>query len=167
MVVNEVSPSTSLKCHSSVSDARMANKQFRVVQKLSRRARRKKEQTDQLFTQQKGRFAMGYCLYITRADNWLDAKNKPITEEEWLAAVAKDPTLSVNEKDFYEYKLDGGRIKRINPVEWSEAIDGNCFWWQQGAIECKNPSEVWISKMVKLAKDLNAKVLGEANEEFT
>ncbi|MCI0738943.1 MAG: hypothetical protein L0Y72_07855 [Gemmataceae bacterium] len=108
---------------------------------------------------------MGYCLYITRADNWRDAKYQPITAEEWLAVVGKDPTLSVNEKDFYDYKLEGGTTGRIHPVEWSESTDGNCFWWQHGAIECKNPSEAWISKMVNLAKDLHAKVLGEGNEE--
>ncbi len=108
---------------------------------------------------------MGYSVYITRAENWLDAKNNPITEQEWLAAVGKDPTLSVNEKDFYEYKLDGGRIKRMHPVEWSEANDGNCFWWHDGAIECKSPSGTWISKMTGLAKILNAKVVGEGNEK--
>ncbi len=110
---------------------------------------------------------MGYLLYITRAENWLDAAEKPIAQSEWMAVVEADPTLSVNTNDYADYRVEGGRIVRFHPVEWSEADDGNCFWFSNGAVHCKNPSDAWQRKMIELAKRLHARVLGEENEEYT
>jgi hypothetical protein len=110
---------------------------------------------------------VGYLLYITRADDWLDATKKPIAANEWMAIVEADPTLSVNTNDYADYRVEDGGIQRAHPVEWSEADDGNCFWYRDGAVHCKNPSAVWQRKMIELAKRLHAKVLGEENEEYT
>jgi hypothetical protein len=109
---------------------------------------------------------MGYCVYITRAKTWVDANMHPISETEWLRVVEDDPTLSVNREDFSEYRDESGQTRRTHPVEWSGSHDGNCLWWRGGAINCKNPSDAWTSKMVALAKLLQAKVVGEQGEEY-
>jgi hypothetical protein len=110
---------------------------------------------------------MGYDLHITRAKHWTARAEYPITEEEWLAVVAQDPTLSVNEKDYMDYNTDGGQIRRVHPVVWTEAEEqDNCFWWYDGEVTCKNPYDEWIAKAVRLAKELNAKVMGDEGEEY-
>jgi len=109
---------------------------------------------------------MGYSVHITRAGDWWAAEEKPINENEWLGVVKQDSTLSVNEQNFYEYKLQGETVKRVYAVEWSEANDNNCLWWGRGKIECKNPSEEWLSKMVALAKCLHAQVVGDDGERY-
>ena len=109
---------------------------------------------------------MGYNLYITRAGDWLDAAENPIHEEEWLALVDDDASLSVNGDDYYERQTPDGQLERLHPVEWSEADDGNCFWYDGGAIECKNPSEAWIAKMVEIAQRLGARGVGDEGEEY-
>ena len=128
---------------------------------LNRDRRQTKHDNEKVLTK------MGYSLYITRADSWHNAKDNPITEQEWLALIAQDPSLSLNEKDFCDVRIEGGGTKRINPVEWSAANDGNCLWWYQGAIECKNPTQAWQSKMLELAKLLGGKVIGDGGEEYT
>ena len=109
---------------------------------------------------------MGYCIYITRANDWLNSAETPISDSEWRAVVESDPCLSFNSADYSIADLPGSESSRIHPVEWSGAADDNCLWCERGAIKCKNPSELWISKMVELAALLNARVLGEANEVY-
>lgn len=110
---------------------------------------------------------MGYNLYITRASSWLDSKDHPISPAEWQSIIDADATLVTNEADYYQRTGPDGEVKTLHPVEWTESDDGNCLWYDDGAIECKNPSSAWISKMVELARRLNARVLGEGDEEYT
>jgi hypothetical protein len=86
--------------------------------------------------------------------------------EEWLAVVKQDPALAVNERDFCEYKLKEGTVRRVHPIEWLQAEDQNCLWWGKGKIGCKNPSPAWVRKMVELAQRLNAKVIGDEGERY-
>ena len=109
---------------------------------------------------------MSYCVYITRAESWLDASSTPIAEDEWLAVVASDATLVVNKSDYVDRRLPDGTIQRSHPVEWMQADDDNRLWWSHGAIECKNPSARWRGKMIELAARLHARVLGEEDEEY-
>ena len=109
---------------------------------------------------------MGYNLYITRASSWLDRGEHPISAAEWQSVVDADATLFINEADYSQHAEEDGHIETIHPIEWT-ASDENCLWYDNGAIECKNPSPTWISKMVEIACQLNAKVLGEEDEEYT
>lgn len=109
---------------------------------------------------------MSYSVYITRAQRWVDSKASPINEQEWREAVKLDASLFENETDFCDYKTETGVIKRIHPVECYDMRDGNCLWWNNGKIECKNASDAWIAKMVGLAKVLKARVLGEEDEQY-
>jgi hypothetical protein len=39
---------------------------------------------------------LGYDIHITRADNWLDAQQQPITLDAWLDYVRTDPEMRVD-----------------------------------------------------------------------
>jgi hypothetical protein len=51
-------------------------------------------------------------------------------------------------------------------VIWTTHPDQVPFWFMDGAIQTKNPDRSAIQKMVELARKLNAKVLGEGDEEY-
>jgi hypothetical protein len=109
---------------------------------------------------------MGYELYITRASSWLEKEEHPIRPEEWQAIVDTDSTLFVSQEDYYQRTGRDGQIEIFHPIFWTEDKDENCLWYIDGAIECKNPSRAWISKMVEIARRLHARVLGEGDEEY-
>ena len=108
---------------------------------------------------------MGYNLYITRAGSWLDRTETPIGEAEWSAVVDADPTLELSMTDYYERKVNS-RIERIRAVIWMTHPQLVAFWFYDGAVTLKNPDNATIRKMVELAHKLNARVLGEENEEY-
>ena len=108
---------------------------------------------------------MGYDLYITRAESWLDRKKSPIRREEWDSVVAADPELELSTQDYYERQVKR-RIERIYAVIWMVHPDRVPFWFLDGAVETKNPDDATIRKMVTLARKLKAKVLGEEDEEY-
>ena len=110
---------------------------------------------------------MGYDLHITRASSWLERAEQPISPAEWQSIVDADATLTPNATDYFQRTGPSGQVETIHPVDWTEGNDGNCLWYVDGVIECKNPSHKWISKMVEIAARLDAKVLGEGNEEYT
>jgi hypothetical protein len=110
---------------------------------------------------------MGYNLYITRAASWLDRAEHPISDGEWQSIIAADPTLVINESDYSDHAGADGHVQTIHPVEWTASDDDNCLWYGDGAIECKNPSPMWIAKMVDIARQLDARVLGEEDEQYT
>jgi hypothetical protein len=101
---------------------------------------------------------MGYDLHITCAVNWFDSQEIPITADEWLAYVTKDPELIIDLRDngpHFALWLDHWR-------------DGDYPWfnWRRGAIYTKNPDQKTLGKMLKLAKDFGAKVQGDEGEEY-
>lgn len=69
-------------------------------------------------------------------------------------------------EDYYDRTVNGN-IERTHPVLWmnhpSHVVP---FWFMDGAIDTKNPDKATIKKMVELAGKLNAKVLGEEDEEY-
>jgi hypothetical protein len=58
------------------------------------------------------------------------------------------------------------QIERIHPVIWTAHPQQVAFWFHDGAVSLKNPDNATIRKMVELAHKLNARVLGEENEEY-
>ena len=108
---------------------------------------------------------MGYNLYITRAESWLDKEKSPIDMDEWEAAVAADPELEWSTEDYYDRNVNG-KIERLYLVIWTTHHDRVPFLFEDSAIEIKNPDNATIKKMVALAGKLMAKVLGEEDEEY-
>ncbi len=105
---------------------------------------------------------MGYDLHITRKEYWFDEdKDKEISLEEWQQIVAEDNDLIVDEINTADYDI-------VYVGHDLRGVKGNhaCFWYNEGNIEAKNPDEVVITKMVKIATLLNAKVQGDDGELY-
>lgn len=98
---------------------------------------------------------MGYDLHITRREYWSDEGND-ITAQEWLDYIERDPELSLysqNGSYFAIWKLEGSQ-------------KGYLLDWFQGEIFTKNPDQILIDKMVKIAHNLNAVVQGDDGELY-
>ena len=117
--------------------------------------------------------AMGYDLHITRAPEWTESADDPITLAEWLAAVNADPEMRLD--GFAEADTpDGATVRYENEglAVWTaysaHEEDGNMAWfdYHRGTIVVKNPDEEVIEKMKQLAAQLGAKVLGDEGEEY-
>ena len=103
---------------------------------------------------------MGYDLHITRANNWIDSEEEPISREEWRAYIESDSELENTKDDELgaSWYGEGGRLGK------STCIGG--FWWSKGRIVEKNPTEAEIRKMTQIATALNARVVGDSDEEY-
>ena len=83
---------------------------------------------------------MGWEFHITRADDWSESAEKPISAAEWLAVVAEDPELHIDE--------DNGPYFAV----WSGPCtdpDGRWFDWADGCISTKNPDPAILGKMLR------------------
>ena len=109
---------------------------------------------------------MGYELYITRAENTWETKEKPILEFEWKAIAENDSELIYSNNDYYDRTNDEGQIERFHPWIIASHPDKPPLWFIDGAIDSKNPDKLTIKKMVELAEKLNAKVIGEDGEVY-
>jgi len=99
---------------------------------------------------------MGYNLYITRKAHWSDETGEHITHEEWFDYVGRHSNLKIRES----------APTSISPyVEWDDA-DGWWLSWDDGQIDSKSPSCDHIERMIAIADDLGAKVLGEESEQY-
>jgi hypothetical protein len=99
---------------------------------------------------------MGYDLHITRADDWTQGEDAPITAEEWLALVEADPELRLSGDNGPCFALWSGTSKY--PDAW--------FAWQRGEVNTKNPDPPIIEKAIHIAERLGARVLGDDGERY-
>ncbi len=99
---------------------------------------------------------MGYDLHITRKKFWADQDGPQITTGEWLAYVATDPQIQLDQNsERHTVKLS---VKSEHDEPWLE--------WFQGDVYTKNPDEPILAKMLEMAKALNAKVQGDDGEIY-
>ena len=91
---------------------------------------------------------MGYNLYITRADDWVENEGCQIPVREWLDVVAADPELRLDPVNGPYDALWNGPSEHEEP--W--------FDWSEGNVYTKNPDPPMIEKMVELAAKLGGKV---------
>jgi hypothetical protein len=101
---------------------------------------------------------MGYDLHITRAGHWADSEQEPISAEEWLAFVERDPELIIDP----QYN---GPYFALWLKHW---VGGDYAWfnWFQGAISTKYPDRKTLGKILEIAKDFDAKVQGDEGEVY-
>jgi hypothetical protein len=94
---------------------------------------------------------MGYDLHITRKNDWTDEEH-PIAVDEWRQTIASDPRL----------------VQDPNDPDTAFLVDAQVEWltWNRGTIYTKNPSERMVDEMIRLASNLNARVLGDDGEEY-
>lgn len=97
---------------------------------------------------------MGYDFHITRKDFWCD-DGQDITADEWVKFVESNPEFSFDHTNghyFAVWKQDH------QPEYWLD--------WFEGNIYTKNPDDVFISKMIEIAKYFGAAVQGDDGELY-
>ncbi len=116
---------------------------------------------------------MGYDLHITRADDWCESEENAITLDEWLSYVATDQELHL--QTHAEVQTPTGTLSCDNEglAIWSGTQTGGAdpeniwFDYRRGRIVVTNPEEHVIAKMIRVADQLKAKVIGDEGEQYS
>ena len=112
----------------------------------------------------------GYDLHITRASGWTLSSKHPISEFEWKTAVTSDDQLRMEMSATAENPKTHEAIQVSNPLmaSWVDPTSKEkyYFYYFEGEIVVKNPSENVIAKMKSLAKKLSARVQGDDGEWY-
>jgi hypothetical protein len=99
---------------------------------------------------------MPYLLHITRASDWTQSSELPITAAEWLKLVRTDSELIQDPRRgpyFVRWPGSNGR------AQWLE--------WADGRINTKYPDGALLKKLVAIAARLGAKVQGDGGEVYS
>ncbi len=94
---------------------------------------------------------MGYDLRITRAIDWRANLGHEIGSREWMTLVAGDAELTVDPKN-------GPFAVRYRDGAWFDWFEGNVF--------TTDPDRPTVAKMLLLAHQLDAIVLGDEGEVY-
>jgi hypothetical protein len=116
---------------------------------------------------------MGYDLHITRAADWSESETIPIALEEWLAYVASDTEMRLD--NVAEAEVDGQvlRLEGAGIAVWTafsgHGVGGNMAWFHyfDGNVDVKNPDREILGKMLQIAERLGATVQGDDGEQYT
>jgi hypothetical protein len=95
---------------------------------------------------------------MTRADQWPDSEQHPITAHEWLALVATDPELRIKPANGPYFAVWSG------PCSYP---DGGWFDWSDGCVSTKQPDRAILGKLLRLAAKLGAVVQGDDGEVYS
>jgi hypothetical protein len=89
--------------------------------------------------------------HITRADQPRENEGREISAKAWLSYIAQDNelVLSTNNGPYFAYWFGESEEKD----QWLD--------WSSGNIFAQNPDKALLLKMLKIAKDLEAKVRAE------
>jgi hypothetical protein len=118
-------------------------------------------------------FKVGYDVHITRAEDWLQSKDAPITLAEWKDYTQSDPEMRLD--NYAEASTQTGEMIRYESeglAVWTaysgHEIDGNMAWFDlcEGRIVVENPDEEIIRKMCAIAQKLDARVQGDELEFY-
>jgi hypothetical protein len=107
--------------------------------------------------------SMAYDVHIVRTDSWLDAARDPITRPQVDALIASDSELAWSTDDWVDMSDDDGKVTRYFAILWNGEP---CFWWYRNRIECAGPSREQLAKMVEMAVELHANVIGDDGEAY-
>lgn len=102
--------------------------------------------------------ALGWEIHITRADDWTDSQQYPITVDEWLALVKSDPELIIDPRDNGPYFALWLSHHRYGDHPW--------FDWFSGSINTKNPDRKTMGKAIEIARYFDARVQGDDGEVY-
>jgi hypothetical protein len=102
---------------------------------------------------------MGYDLHITRAEDWAESGETPITPDEWKSYVDAAPDLVWDsERPWTHMETDLAVWTGHPPHAWLALLDGQ--------VETKNPDEAMRKKMHEIATALGARVQGDDGEWY-
>jgi hypothetical protein len=107
-------------------------------------------------------------LHITRGKHWTDSDASPIAQSDWERLVGSDPDLEmtgVAEADTPDGTL---RYENRGLAVWRRHPSGENVWFdfRQGRVVVKNPDEATIEKMLAVARELGARVVGDDGEAY-
>jgi hypothetical protein len=119
---------------------------------------------------------MGYDAHITRKQHWADeADNATISLAEWLAYVAADPEMQLDN----HAEAPAGATGTTLGIDSSEGLSvwlpyskngraGNYAWFahEGDRVTVKNPDEEILGKMLAVAHALGARVQGDDGEYY-
>jgi len=109
-----------------------------------------------LFTASSAALA-GYDLHITRKNNWADKEGAKITFSEWRSYVQQDKEIQND--------------SRNSENDFIVSVDGETFpiWYDPrlGELSTKNPSDVAIEKLKRIATRLKARIQGDDGELYS
>jgi hypothetical protein len=115
---------------------------------------------------------MGYELHITRAPHWAESESAPIDLTEWLAYVASDPEMRLDNFAEAEVECSVLRVESDGLAVWlaysRNGVGGNMAWFTywRGCVMVKNPDREIIGKMKRIAEALRAQVIGDEGELY-
>ena len=98
---------------------------------------------------------MPYQLHITRASDWVDSNQLPITAAEWLKLVRTDSELVQDPR------------RGPHCVRWSGSPQPQWLEWSDGRINTGYPNSAFLKKLVALSERLGAKVQGDGGEVYS
>lgn len=116
---------------------------------------------------------MGYNLYITRRENWLEEETDAIAAEEWLDLVRADPEMRLD--GYAEASVGTGSVLRVDDptmavwIGYSQHGQSENMAWlyhDNGNIVAKNPDQEIRRKMWLLASSLSARLQGDEGELY-
>jgi hypothetical protein len=106
---------------------------------------------------------MAYDLHIVRTEDWLEAASAPITKQDVDALIATDAELAWSTTDYIDMMDESGITTRYFMINWRGVP---CFWWYRDQIQCSGPDSAQQTKLVQMARELNAYVVGDDGEIY-
>lgn len=115
---------------------------------------------------------MGYAIHIIRRENWFEKNSQnDIFLEDWKAYIESDDELSLeNSAEGLTGDEQTIKVRGDGMSLWHGHSDsGKVVWfaWLSGKISVNNPDDEIIYKMIKISKNLDAKVQGDEGEIYS
>lgn len=106
---------------------------------------------------------MAYELHIVRTEDWTEAASAPVTKQDVDALIAKDPELAWSTTDYVDMADETGVSTRYFAITWRGE---SCFWWYRDQIQCSDPDDAQVAKLVQMSRALHARVVGDDGEAY-
>jgi hypothetical protein len=105
---------------------------------------------------------MAYDFHIVRSKEWQKAASTPISKADTDALIAVDAELQWS-SEFIDMRDPAGAVTRYPMIEWNGKP---CFWWYRDQILATAPDEAQQWKLVRMARALNAHLVGDDGERY-
>jgi hypothetical protein len=106
---------------------------------------------------------MAYDLHIVRTEDWTEAASAPITKQNVDALIAADSEWAWSTADYVDMSDETGVSTRYYMINWRGQP---CFWWYRDQIQCSGPDLAQQTKLVQMARALNAYADGDDGEVY-
>jgi hypothetical protein len=102
---------------------------------------------------------VGYELHITRAQDWVDSEDAPISPTEWERAARADGRL-------VDVATLGGDDPSGSAFVWRDEL-GPSLYWFEGQVQVKGVrSQQEIGEIAAFGAELDANLVGDDGEHY-